>query len=175
MGEHNVRNALAAFTVGVRLGIDPEACAEALADYKPEGLRQNIKVRNGITMIVDCYNAAPDSMRAAFNVLSQVRVGEGGRRFCVLADMLELGKNSKTYHKQVGKYIKADMLLCYGENSAFYIEGAVKKGFDESCCRHFDDKQELAAFLKSQLREGDAVPFKGSRDMKLEEVIESLE
>ncbi|MBR6100855.1 MAG: UDP-N-acetylmuramoyl-tripeptide--D-alanyl-D-alanine ligase [Ruminococcus sp.] len=175
LGEHNVRNALAAFTVGVRLGIDPEACAEALADYKPEGLRQNIKVRNGITMIVDCYNAAPDSMRAAFNVLSQVRVGEGGRRFCVLADMLELGKNSKTYHKQVGKYIKADMLLCYGENSAFYIEGAVKKGFDESCCRHFDDKQELAAFLKSQLREGDAVLFKGSRGMKLEEVIESLE
>ena len=175
LGEHNVRNALAAFCVGVRLGIDPEACAKALADYKPEGLRQNIKVKNGITMIVDCYNAAPDSMRAAFNVLSQVRVGEGGRRFCVLADMLELGKNSKTYHKQVGKYIKADMLLCYGENSAFYIEGAVKKGFDESCCRHFDDKQELTAFLKSQLREGDAVLFKGSRGMKLEEVIEGLE
>ncbi|MBR6045525.1 MAG: UDP-N-acetylmuramoyl-tripeptide--D-alanyl-D-alanine ligase [Ruminococcus sp.] len=174
LGEHNVRNALAAFCVGVRLGIDPAECAAGLSDFKPEGLRQNIRYAKGMTFVVDCYNAAPDSMRAALSVLSQVSVGEGGRRFCVLADMLELGKNARTYHKQVGEYVKADMLLCYGENSRYYIEGAVKKGFDESACRYFESKDELTAFLKSELKEGDAVLFKGSRGMKLEEVIEQL-
>lgn len=178
LGEHNVKNALAAFTTGVTLGIDPEECAAGVADYRPEGLRQNVTVKNGITMVVDCYNAAPDSMKAALSVLSQVKIREGGRRFCVLADMLELGKNAKTYHKQVGEYTaasKADVLLCFGPNSVYYIEGAVKKGFDEASCKHFETREELADCLKGQLREGDAVLFKGSRGMKLEEVINRLD
>ena len=177
LGLHNVKNALAAFAVGVTLGIDPEECAAGIADFRPEGLRQNIRRQNGVTLIVDCYNAAPDSMKAALSVLSDVNVPEGGRRFCVLADMLELGKNARTYHKNVGEYVaasKADQLLCFGENSVFYIEGAVKKGFDESHCRHFGSREELAAYLASQLAENDAVLFKGSRGMKLEEVVDSL-
>ncbi len=178
LGEHNVKNALAAFCVGVRLGIDPAVCAAAIADYTPEGLRQNIKSVKGMTFIVDCYNAAPDSMKAALSVLSQVRIKEGGRRFCVLGDMLELGKNSRTYHKQVGECVPSsgtDALFCFGENSVCYIEGAVKKGFDEASCKHFETREALASELRSQLREGDAVLFKGSRGMKLEEVVESLE
>lgn len=178
LGVHNVKNALAAFCVGVTLGIDPAECVAGIGDFRPEGLRQNIRVSGGVTLVVDCYNAAPDSMKAALSVLSQVAVPEGGRRFCVLADMLELGKNARTYHKNVGEYVaasKADMLLCFGENSVYYIEGAVKKGFDESRCKHFDTREELSEHLRSQLAEGDAVLFKGSRGMKLEEVIESLE
>ena len=178
LGEHNVKNALAAFTVGVSLGIDPAECAAGVGDYRPAGLRQNIKQVKGASFVVDCYNAAPDSMKAALNVLSQVKVKEGGKRICVLADMLELGKRSAAYHKQVGEYVasaKADMLLCFGENSRFYIEGAVKKGMPAESCRHFDSRSELAEYLKGCLEEGDAVLFKGSRGMKLEEVIESLE
>jgi len=177
LGSHNVKNALAAFCVGVTLGIDPAECVAGIADFRPEGLRQNISRKNGITLIVDCYNAAPDSMKAALSVLSQVDVPEGGRRFCVLADMLELGKNAKTYHKNVGENVvasKADQLLCFGENSVYYIEGATKKGFSADCCKHFNSRDELAAYLKSQLKENDAVLFKGSRGMKLEEVVESL-
>lgn len=177
-GEHNIRNALAAFCVGVSLGIDPAECAAGISDYKPEGMRQNIKQVNGLTLIVDCYNAAPDSMKAALSMLSQVSVAEGGQRICVLGDMLELGKNAKTYHKQVGEYTassKADMLLCFGENSAYYIEGAVKKGFDPDRCRHFETREALAEHLKTVVREGDAVLFKGSRGMKLEEVVKEFE
>ncbi len=178
LGEHNVKNALAAFCVGRTLGISPEEIAEGIGDFAPDGLRQNISVKNGKTFIIDCYNAAPDSMKAALSVLSQAEVGENGRRFCVLGDMLELGKNARTYHKNVGEYVansKADWLLCYGENSVYYIEGAVKKGFDGEKCRHFDSREEMAEFLKSEFKEGDTALFKGSRGMKLEEVVNALE
>ncbi len=178
LGEHNVRNALCAFTVGVTLGIDPAECAAGVADYKPEGLRQNVKTVKDMTFVVDCYNAAPDSMRAALSVLSQVKLGEKGKRICVLGDMLELGKNARSYHKQVGEYVgsaKADMLLCFGENSKYYIEGAVKRGMDKESCKHFETREELAAFLLENAKPGDAVLFKGSRGMKLEEVVAALE
>ena len=177
LGEHNVKNALAAFCVGVKLGVEPEECVRGIADFRPEGLRQNVKTVNGITLIIDCYNAAPDSMRAALSVLSQVEVPEGGNRICVLADMLELGKNAKTYHRQVGEYVpaaKADMLFCFGENSQLYIDGAVKKGMAAESCMLFASREELAEKLKSVVKPGDAVLFKGSRGMKLEEVVDKL-
>ncbi|MBR4622083.1 MAG: UDP-N-acetylmuramoyl-tripeptide--D-alanyl-D-alanine ligase [Ruminococcus sp.] len=178
LGEHNVRNALAAFCAGVCLGMEPEVCAAAVSDYKPQGMRQNIVEKNGMTFVVDCYNAAPDSMKAALSVLSQVNVGEGCKRYCVLGDMLELGKNAKAYHRTVGEYVaasKADVLLCFGENSKCYIEGAVRKGFDESSCKHFESREDLAAYLKGVLKTGDAVLFKGSRGMKLEEAYYALD
>lgn len=177
LGEHNVKNALAAFCVGTVLGIEPDEIIAGIADFAPDGLRQNVVEKNGKTFIIDCYNAAPDSMKAALSVLSQAKLGEGGRRFCVLADMLELGKNSKTYHKNVGEYAaasKADYILCFGENAAYYIDGAVKKGFDPEHCKHFDSREQLAEYLKNELKDGDAVLFKGSRGMKLEEVINAL-
>jgi len=175
MGEHNVKNALAAFCVGLQLDIEPEKIVSGIAKYRPDGLRQNVKQSNGKTFIVDCYNASPDSMKAAINVLSNTK--EKGKKICVLADMLELGKMSKTLHRTVGEYVadsSADMLLCFGSNSAYYIEGAVKKGFGADKCAHFETREELAEHLKAMLQEGDTVLFKGSRGMKLEEVINNL-
>lgn len=175
LGEHNVKNALAAFCVGLALDIAPEDIVKGIGEFKPEGLRQNITVKDGVTYIVDCYNAAPDSMKASLSVLSQAQAE--GKRICVLADMLELGKNAKTYHKNVGEYVqasKADLLYCFGENSQMYIEGAVKKGFNADNCRHFDSREELAEALGKVIAKGDAVLFKGSRGMKLEEVYNAL-
>lgn len=176
MGEHNVKNALAAFCVGLELGISPEKIVAGIAKYKPDGLRQNVKKSKGRTFIVDCYNASPDSMKAAINVLSNTKAD--GKKYCVLADMLELGKMAKTLHRTVGEYVadsKADMLLCFGDNSKYYIEGAVKKGFDEGKCVHFDTREKLADYLKQTIEADDAVLFKGSRGMKLEEVVSALE
>ena len=102
MGEHNVKNALAAFCVGLALDIPPEDIVKGIAQFKPEGLRQNVTVIDGVTYIVDCYNAAPDSMKASLSVLSQAQAE--GKRICVLGDMLELGKNSKTYQQKCGEY-----------------------------------------------------------------------
>lgn len=176
MGEHNVKNALAAFCVGRELGISPEKIVEGIAKYRPDGLRQNLKISKGRTFIVDCYNASPDSMKAAVNVLSNTKTE--GKRYCVLADMLELGKMSKSLHKTVGEYVAdsdADMLLCFGEYSTYYIDGAVKKGFDKKNCLHFDSREKLSEYLNDNLKSGDSVLFKGSRGMKLEEVVNAVE
>lgn len=176
-GEHNVMNALAAFAVGKELGMSAENIAAGIADFRPDGMRQNIVERNGHTLIIDCYNAAPDSMKSGVTVLTQVSVPEGARRFAVVADMLELGKMAPKLHKSVGETLGAagiDYILCYGENSKFYIEGAVKKGFDREHCFHFCTHEDMTKFLKENLREGDAVWFKGSRGMKLESVVNEI-
>lgn len=83
-------------------------------------------------------------MKAAINVLSNTNTG--GRKYCVLADMLELGKLSKTLHRTVGEYVfesKIDMLLCFGDDSKYYIDGALKKGFDSSRCLHLKAGKSL--------------------------------
>lgn len=173
LGEHNVKNALAAFCVGITVGMDYDSIVRGLASFAPQGMRQNVKTENGITYILDCYNAAPDSMKASLSVLGQAQAE--GKRWCVLGDMLELGKGAAKYHRTVGEYVKAskaDMLLCFGENSVYYIEGAVDKGFERSNTKHFDSREEMAKYLNENIRKGDAVLFKGSRGMKLEEVYE---
>ena len=178
LGEHNVRNALIAFAVGMLLDIEPEKMAEAIGEFKPQGIRQNIRSVRGMTFIVDCYNAAPDSIKAALSTLGQTAVPEGGRRIAVLSDMLELGGKSKALHKLAGEYVGAsgaDMLFCCGSDAVCYIDGAEKKGMAPGACRHFESKQEMTKALKAELHEGDAVLFKASRGMKLEEVVEALE
>ena len=178
LGVHNVKNALAAFCVGLELGIDPEKMVKGIAKFKPDGIRQNVRTVNDKTFIVDCYNASPDSMEAAIDMLSQYKEKNGGMGYCVLADMLELGDMSKKLHKSVGEYVASsgcDKLLCYGDMSVNYIDGAVKKGFNPECCKHFATHEELADYLKENLKENDAVLFKGSRGMKLEEVVNALE
>lgn len=176
-GEHNVMNALAAFAVGMELGMEADMMAAGIAAFRPDGMRQNIVERNGHTLIIDCYNAAPDSMRSGVTVLTQIDIPEGAKRVAVVADMLELGKMAPKLHRSVGETLGAagvDLICCYGENSKYYIEGAVKKGFDRKKCFHFDTHQQMTDFLKENLSAGDAVWFKGSRGMRLETVANEL-
>lgn len=170
-GIHNVYDSLAAFCVGLELGISSDEIAAALSEYTPSGMRQLIKNIDGITVIEDCYNASPDSQRAALNVLANMKAK---RKIAVLGDMLELGSYSKTAHSEVGDYVaqkNIDMLFAYGKEAQYIAEhadnGSVK-------VRHFTDKTELFNALKDEITTGDAVIFKASRGMKLEEVIEML-
>jgi UDP-N-acetylmuramoyl-tripeptide--D-alanyl-D-alanine ligase len=172
-GEHNIYNALAAFCVGQKLKVDPLLAVNGLAGFKPTGMRQDIQNYGGVTFIEDCYNASPDSMNAAFNVLQTVKKG---RAIAVLADMLELGDESVSAHTQVGKAAAEsgiDLLLCCGSDAKYCCEGynAVKNG-GESC--FFEDKKALPKALTDLLREGDTVLFKGSRGMKLEETMQAV-
>ena len=131
--------------------------------------------KGGVNYVVDCYNAAPDSMRSSISMLDQVETD--GMRYCILADMLELGERSSEFHKTVGKYVSqsnADRLYCYGELARNYIIGAVENGFDKNHCMHFSDRDELADYLKGKLKSGDSVLLKGSRGMALEEVFKAL-
>ena len=175
IGVHNVKNALAAFCVGLALEVPVDDILTGIESFRPEGLRQNITRKSGINFVVDCYNAAPDSMKSSISMLDQVETD--GMRYCILADMLELGEKSSEFHKTVGKYVaqsNADRLYCYGEIARNYIIGAVENGFDKNRCMHFSDRDELADYLKSKLKNGDSVLLKGSRGMALEEVFKAL-
>ncbi len=172
-GRHNMLNALAAFCVGVKLGIPPEDAAAALKNYKPEGMRQKIVEHKGYTVVEDCYNANPDSMRAALETLGQLACK--GRRVAVLSDMLELGGGALQYHRAVGEFAAksgVSFLLCTGPLSHFYCEGAANRGLERSY--HFGTQEYLFNYLKDFIKPGDVVWFKASRGMRLEKVIERL-
>jgi len=124
--------------------------------------------KNGQTVIADCYNASPDSMRAALGVLKNYPCT--GRRAAVLGDMLELGAHSEMLHARVGEMAKdaaLDLLFCYGPAAKGI---AAHAGTDvQIFCT--ESAEELAALLKDTLKEGDCVLFKASHGMHLEKTI----
>ena len=171
-GRHNIYNALAATAAGSVFGIDPADALNALKNYVPAGMRQRINKKYGMTFIEDCYNASPDSQAAALAVLGEMKAG---RRIAVIGDMLELGEVSPQAHYQVG--VKAaengiDAVFTYGERSLETAKAAREAGIAE--VESFSDKEELSETLASYLKKDDAVLFKASRGMKLEDVIYSV-
>lgn len=171
-GKHNVYNALAAASAGEIFGIDPAQAFEALKGYVPSGMRQRINKKCGITFIEDCYNASPDSQAAALAVLG----GMGAKRkIAVIGDMLELGEVSESSHYTVGEKVaenNIDMLFTYGERAFATAKAATDGGV--GFVKSFTDKALLSQELINTICEGDAILFKASRGMKLEEVIYSV-
>jgi len=171
-GTHYIYNALAAFGAGFLLGIAPAEAAEALSAYKPSGMRQRVTGIGGITFIEDCYNSSPDSLSAALDVL---RDTDAERRIAVLGDMLELGGITAAEHSRAGERAAesgVDILLTYGEKSKHTAASAAQAGV--RTVLPFHDKEALAEQLLSLMKKGDAVLFKASRGMKLEEVIQKV-
>ena len=170
VGLHNVYNAMAAFLCGIMAGVDPQSAVEGLRGYVPDGRRQKIVHKGDFTFIEDCYNASPDSIKASLSVLASM--GDG-RRIAVLGDMLELGDYARKAHRECGAEAarqKVDILLAYGTNAIYYIEGAG----EAVRSRLYDDKDAMADELFDMLEPGDTVLFKASRGMKLEDVIARL-
>lgn len=168
VGRHNVMNALAAFCIGRLADMSDEDIVSALKKYQPDGMRQRIVKKDGVTIIIDCYNASPDSMKASLGVLSGMKAE--GKKIAVLGDMLELGAESERLHTLVGKYVsdaKIDLLYCYGKDSEYII----RESNTAACFFDTDNKELLAEKLKNHVREGNVILFKGSRGMKLEEII----
>ncbi len=174
IGVHNVYNALAAFSVGIAAGMVPEEIVVGLKNYEPSAMRQNImQLDNGITVIADCYNASPDSMKASLAVLGSF--SEAKRRVAVLGEMLELGEFSEKMHTEVGGYVgdnNIDALFCIGPHASLMEQGAVAHRY--LFTRSFETREEMANYLRVWLRPGDAILYKGSRGMKLEEVLEAV-
>ena len=160
------------------MGIDSDTIREGLEDYKPANMRMNISKREGVTLIADCYNAAPESMRGAIDSLSAISVE--GKRIAVLGDMKELGERSDDMHRSVGSYLARhgiDMLFTLGSSAAYIADAAIDGGMkNENVISVTDggDKERLASLIKEKMTKGDAILFKASRSMKLEEVIASV-
>lgn len=172
-GRHFVYNASFASSAAMLLGATEDNVREGLASYKAGKMRMNISHKNGITLIADCYNAAPESMRAAIDALSQINVS--GRRIAVLGDMKELGKDSESMHVAVGEYAAShgiDFLVTVGELGAKIAEGAEKNGIREAASFVGEDQSRSAAeYIAGNMKTGDAILFKASRSMAFEEII----
>ncbi|MBR5218308.1 MAG: UDP-N-acetylmuramoyl-tripeptide--D-alanyl-D-alanine ligase [Clostridia bacterium] len=171
-GKHNMYNALAAIAVGREYGISIHDAAQSIADFETDARRQNIVKVGDITVICDYYNANPQSMAAALELLCG---GEAERRIAVLGDMLELGDFSKGCHAQIGEKAAqtgVDMVFAYGEMAEELVNAAKKAGI--LFAKAYADKKELAKELTATLKKGDKVLIKGSRGMKMEEVYEVI-
>ncbi len=169
MGRHNVANALAAYCAATRLGLNARRVIAGLADFEQTGMRQKVVHARGVDVIEDCYNANPDSMKAA---LAMFREYPCKRRFALLGDMLELGDISRAAHEEVGRQAvenKVDYLVTYGEQAKRIAVVAAAKGLPTL---HADTYAQAAEALLNKMQPGDALLVKASRGMALEKVLE---
>jgi UDP-N-acetylmuramoyl-tripeptide--D-alanyl-D-alanine ligase len=169
-GEHQVINALAAATVGLHFGVSGNEICNALKNFSPPDKRNVVRKIGGITIVDDTYNANPDSMHAALVMFHSVKTG--GKKILVLGDMLELGVLSGEEHGRVGLLIPDlgfEYVFTFGvESQALYEASAVPFG------GHFSDKKKLVDELMGIIEVGDAILVKGSRGMRMEEIIHLL-
>ena len=167
-GKHGVLNSLAAFSVISELGLDISDYKDGLENFLSTGMREKHVKIGDIMFIEDCYNASPDSVRAAINTLNSKK---NHRKIFVFGDMLELGQMSKQAHIDVGiqaAKMDIDMVLCLGVYSELTARSAKENGV--KIAKSFDSKTKLAEYLYDNLQSGDVVTFKASRGIKLEQV-----
>ena len=171
-GEHYVADALAAVAVGLKLAVPGRKIGEALRTFRNISGRQEIYKAGEYTIINDCYNAGPESMAAALNVLGN----RPGRHIAVIGDMLELGDCAPAEHYKVGRIAaeKADMVFAYGPNAKRVIDGTITGGMPATRGRAYTDRQELTRALKNAAKPGDVILFKGSHGMHLELILEDF-
>ncbi len=167
-GEHNVHNALAATAAALAIGIAPPAIKAGLQAAKAvAGRGGRSKIAGGGVLIDDTYNANPDSVRAAIEVLAECR----SPRMLVLGDMGEVGADGPAFHREVGAYARErriDLLLALGEASRDTVAAFGPGG------RHFEDADELIAAVRASATRQSTVLVKGSRFMRMERVVAAL-
>jgi len=176
-GEHFVSNALAASATALTMGFDISEIQKGLLDsILPPFRMEVIRLKNkGYTIINDSYNANPGSMCAALKTVE--KSAKTGRIIAVLGSMLELGNDSKNLHREIGRNIangRWDILLGFGEYASCYRDGAVAGGMDGNNIYIFTDHTTLAKKLTELVIPGDTVLLKGSRGMKMEQIIELI-
>ena len=180
IGKHNVYNSLAAYAVGVLLGMTDDQIRRGLKSFVGADMRQKIYEVGDITVIDDCYNASPESMRAAIDVLVSMASKRNARPAALLGDMLELGEYSRLMHDQLGQYaaqMQVQKLFCFGMMADIVAEAAIKKGIRaDNVYVSLDtrDAQAMADMILTALRPGDILLVKASRAVQAERVIECM-
>lgn len=167
-GTYMVYAALAAASVGMALGLTDEEIIRGIREYKTVGHRSRIVPTAFGILVDDCYNANPNSNRAAIDSLANLP----GRKVCILGDMLELGENSHELHRALGVYAVehgVDAVFTQGGEAACICLGAGALG------RHFDTKQQLIDALPQLIRPGDTVLVKASHGARFDDIAEVLE
>jgi UDP-N-acetylmuramyl pentapeptide synthase len=168
-GAHNVRNALAAAACALAAGIEPDVIAAGLAAFRPVGGRMaRVPCASGATLIDDSYNANPDSVRAAIDVLAAAP----RPRVLVLGDMGEVGEQGPEFHAEIGGYAREQglhALLALGE-----LTREAVSAFSDPAGRHFSDSDALIDHPHHRAGPAATLLVKGSRFMKMERVVQAL-
>ncbi len=171
-GEHSIHNALAAAAIGFEFGVSAKQIKIALESFLSYNKRMEVLKTNGITIINDCYNANPDSMIAAIKTLEHIKTK--GNRIAVLGDMAELGNTSKIGHQEVGKIISVSNInyfLSIGKDMKHAHE--IADTIMENAI-HFESNKVLIEFLRFAAEAGDILLIKGSRSMRMEEIVAAM-
>ncbi|MCD8038499.1 MAG: UDP-N-acetylmuramoyl-tripeptide--D-alanyl-D-alanine ligase [Lachnospiraceae bacterium] len=177
-GAHMVYNALAAAAVGALLGLDAEQIRRGIEAVQSVGGRSNIIHGERFTVIDDCYNANPVSVKAALDLLNLSDLAVSPRRVAVLGDMFELGENERQLHAQVGSYaagLEIQVLICVGDLCRSMYEAALSAKNEGMSVYYFEDKESALDGFEGILNEKDTVLVKASHGMHFEEVVAWLE
>lgn len=164
---HMVANALCAAALGEHLGLTNEQIRCGVEAYKTVGSRSNIIRKKSVTIIDDCYNANPTSVRASVDTLAKFE----GKKIAVIGDMKELGANENTLHFDTGKYIKdkgIDVVVAVGTLCRHLFDGADKNGY------YFETVDECVENIASIVNDGDTVLVKASHSMHFDKIVEEL-
>ena len=170
IGKQFVYAATFAFAVGLELGIPVDKIIEGLKNFENADMRQNIYEVGGITIIEDCYNASPESMRAAMDVQKTLaKQRKGSRMVALLGDMRELGENSKEFHREVGRYygsLGGKLIMTVGALAKDIGYGALEGGLKEDNVYiniDYNNVELVGSTLLNLLHEGDILLIKASR------------
>lgn len=161
VGKYNFFNFLAAITFGTIFKVENEKINQAIADYIPTNNRSQIQKTEKNTLIIDCYNANPSSMRVALESFFEI---ENPKKLAILGDMFELGEESELEHKKIIDY-------CIDKKINFITVGAYFKKHNSS---GFMDTSAIIEYLKSKELTNNLILLKGSRGIALEKIIEFL-
>lgn len=175
LGLHNVYNGLAAVWIGLKYNMTIEEIQKGLNNFEPSKMRLEIIDKNNMKIINDAYNASPDSMKAALDVLEKVKVD---RKIAVLGNMFEMGDFAEEGHRSVGEYLcnnKVDMLITVGDMAKWIGLEAKEKGFDAENIFYVSNNKDAIDILNNHIKENDAVLIKGSRSMAMEEIVDFLQ
>ena len=176
LGRHNIYNALAAAAAAFALGIELDLIEKGLSSFKPLDLHMQLSnFYNGIKILNDSYNASPLSVKSALETLAEV--AQKNRKIAILGDMLELGVKADFYHREIGKEVaklSIDILITAGSGGKIIAQSSKEEGMAEERVFSFEknEKINLSKKLLSLTKPGDYILLKGSREMKMEEILE---
>jgi UDP-N-acetylmuramoyl-tripeptide--D-alanyl-D-alanine ligase len=174
-GIHNIYNALAAMTAALELGVHANIIKDAFKDFKNIDMRSQIVTAKNYTVINDTYNSNP--LSAGYALKSLAEIFPDKRKIAILSDMKELGASSELFHRELGKQIVMygiDMLFTWGDMAGNIALGARESGMKNDRALYFKEKSGLIDHIKKNLTLDDVILVKGSRSMKMEEVVEAI-
>jgi len=173
IGRHSVHTALRAAAVGLVEGMNWQEILEGLHQGHTQLRLAAVRSQTGALLLDDTYNASPESMLAALNLLDEL----GGRKVAVLGDMLELGPYERGGHEMVGLRAAqvANILLTLGERAHLIAEAARRAGMNKISILEFNEFDPLLEWLKANLTEEDAVLIKGSHGLRMDRIASMLE